>query len=419
MAAEARDAATALQRACLEEYGIILAVVNRVLGDIEEAEDVVQTAVERALVSWPQRGIPSRPGAWLTTVARRIALDRLRSRARSARAVERLADAALVREDSESEYDTLRDWPDERLGLFWLCCDPRLTAADRAALTLREVAGYDVDRIATLFLVSPAAMTGRLTRARTRLRGLRPPDSHDLAARTARIPDILQVLYLLYTLDPEEAIRLVELLLTRLRIELIGSAREAVGLLALMELDHARDAARTGRDGEQVLLSEQDRSVWNRELIDRALARLESLSPATDPGVYETQARIQAIHALATASDDTNWQEIDRLYQRLYQRTGSPVVALNGVVAMGMWRGADAAIRALGTLREASGATLERYFYFHVAHAHFLEETDDIEAAHIALRRARELAASDRERDFIDRRIERGTRARAITRESV
>ena len=351
-----------LRDTCRAAYGRILSVVLRILGDLEDAEDVLQSAVERALVRWAERGIPSNPAAWLTTVAKRIAIDQIRRRRRKAAAEDRLIRASEAVGIRQREQRLLSEWPDERLGLMALCCSAALTPQDRAALTLREVAGLSVDEVARAFLVSEVAMTGRLSRARRKLRGTGAP-SVDPAEIAGRLDDIHRVIYLIYSYDSREALRVAEILYGLLSKVPGVSLDETAGLLALMELDHARAPARETEEGGQILLSDQDRSRWDRTMISRALRRLDQVPANQYSGQYVLQARIHAHHALATSADETDWQGIDRLYQKLYRINPSPVIALNGIVAMGMWAGADPAVAALDALfrDDRSGARPPRH----------------------------------------------------------
>ncbi len=409
-----------LNRTCRSEYGLIVSVVARVLEDVEAAEDVVQGAIERALQLWPERGIPDSPGAWLTTVARRIAIDRLRKARREARLTEDLrTDARRRPQEAEDPYALLARWPDERLHLIAACCHPALSARDRAALTLREVAGFRVAEIARAFLSSESAMTGRLTRARRRLREragayerLTPEKIGD------RLPDVLRVLYLIFSQGYltaesdqlfstelcEESIRLARVLVDltgRRRIE----NRECCSLLALMLLLHSRAQTRQDEEGMPVLLPDQDRSRWTATLIAEGLSLLQRAGSTEDAGSYQLQAAVQAMHALASDAAETDWRAIDRLYQKLYRLEPGPVVAVNGVVAMGMWRGPAPALEALDALERLHGESLAHYPWLFLARAHFAEEAGDGETARIALEKARALSSNRTERAFLTRRI--------------
>lgn len=410
-----------LSATCRAEYGIIVSVVARVLGDVEAAEDVVQGAVERALRLWPERGIPTKPGAWLTTVARRMAIDRVRKGRRDARLRDQLkTDAQRRSRVAESPYELLARWPDERLQLIATCCHPLLTARDRAALTLREVAGLGVAEIARAFLTSESAMTGRLTRARRRLREgtghyerLSPEEICD------RMPDVHRVLYLIFSQGYhasgateliqrelcEEAIRLARTLVGLVQRHRVPS-RETKPLLALMLLLHARTDARCDDEGLPILLPLQDRSRWNQPFIDEGLSLLERAGSLQDAGPYQIQATIQAIHSLAAEAAETDWRSIDRLYQQLYRLEPGPVVAINGVVAMGMWRGPVPALAALDAIEAAHGPEVAQYPWLFVARAHFAEASGDVGAARVALERARALSSNSAERAFLAGRIE-------------
>jgi RNA polymerase sigma-70 factor (ECF subfamily) len=410
-----------LNRTCRAEYGLIVSVIARVLEDVEAAEDVVQGALERAVRLWPERGVPSNPGAWLTTVARRMAIDRLRKARRDDRLTEELrSDARGGMQGAEDPYALLARWPDERLQLVAACCHPALSARDRAALTLREVVGLRVAEIAHAFLTSESAMTGRLTRARRRLRErVGAYERLDAEEIHSRLPDVLRVLYLIFAQGYhaaesdqllrgelcEEAIRLARLL-----VDLTDRARivdrECVSLLALMLLLHARAQTRQNAEGLPVLLPDQDRSCWDASLIAEGLSLLERAGSLEHAGRYQLQAAVQAIHALASDPTDTDWRAIDRLYQQLYRLQPAPVVAVNGVVAMGMWRGPAAALAALDALERVNGEPLARYPWLYIARAHFAEKAGDGAAARVALERARALSSNRAERAFLTRRVE-------------
>ncbi|NBH09954.1 DUF6596 domain-containing protein, partial [Amycolatopsis sp. SID8362] len=337
------DGAAAVEAVFREERGLLLAALVRRFGDLDLAEEVTSEAIEAALVHWPAEGVPPKPGAWLMTTARRKAVDRLRrDQAYAARL------AVLQVEADRAAPDPAPDGglPDERLQLFFTCAHPALPAEDRAALTLRCLAGLTTTEVARAFLVPGATMGKRIVRAKNRIRALRipfrVPDPDELPGR---LPGVLQVVYSIFTegyaassgpdlqrLDlAEEAIRLARILR-----RLLPGEREVAGLLALMLLIHARRDARTGPDGDLVLLDDQDRARWDRAMIDEGTPLVETALTGGPPGLYGVQAAIAALHDEAPDVATTDWPQIVALYDVLRGLAPSPVVDLNRAVAVAM-----------------------------------------------------------------------------------
>jgi RNA polymerase sigma-70 factor (ECF subfamily) len=390
-----------------EETPRAVAALIRVTGDFALAEECWQDACEKALRTWPERGIPDNAGAWLFRTARNRAIDRLR-RDRVGR--EKAAAAAQIAE-LRSMGDDMHEIPDDRLRLLCTCCHPALSLEARVALTLRTVAGLTTRQIARAFLVPEPTLAQRVSRAKRKIREAKIP--FRVPARDAlaeRLTGIRAVLYLVFNEGYaatdgdlvraelcDEAIRL-----TRLLGDLVPNEPETDGLLALMLLQHARRAARTDPSGDLILLEDQDRSRWDQAMIDEGLALLAR--PAPD-GPYRLQAAIAARHAAAPRAEDTDWAEIAALYGRLYDLQPTPVVALNRAVAIAMADGPQAGLRAMEPLREQ----LDRYHLFHSAQADLLRRAGRLDEAADAYRRALAIATNDAERRFLEGRLAEAT----------
>ncbi|MGA4838067.1 RNA polymerase sigma factor [Streptomyces sp. G45] len=401
-----------------EEWGRLLASLVRRFGDLDLAEEVASEAVEAALTHWPVTGVPARPGAWLLTTARRKAVDRLRrDQAYATRLAVLRAEAERVEASTAAvpapPADGHGGLPDERLQLFFTCAHPALAAETRGALTLRFLAGLTTPEVARAYLVPPATMAQRIVRAKQKIRQaripFRVPDADELPER---LPGVLQVLYSLFTEGyaassgpdlqrpdlAEEALRL-----TRVLRKLLPAAREVTGLLALMLLVHARRAARTGPDGALVLLDDQDRRRWDRELIAEGLALVPAALTGGPPGPYGVQAAIAALHAEAPDLAATDWPQIVALYDVLGALAPSPVVALNRAVAVAMRDGPRAGLALLDGL--ADEPRLRGYGPFEVARADLLHRLGRTAEAAAAYRRALDLAGTEPERAHLRGRL--------------
>ena len=404
----------AIARAFREERAIVLATLIRQAGDFQLAEDAVQDAFEAAVTVWRRDGIPANPGAWITTAARRRAIDRLR-RNRSVRdRAERLAE--LSRLDTEHEEPSMEDEStivDDRLRLIFTCCHPALEMPARVALTLRALGGMTTGEIARAFLVAEPTMGKRIVRAKRKIADAhipyRVPADEELPDR---LRGVLRVVYLIFNegyaaaegdrLVREElcneAIRLGELL-----CRLMPDDAEVWGLSALMLLHDARRAARVDPSGRWVGLDEQDRSLWDQDRIREGLAKLDRAVRLRRPGEYQLQAAITALQIQAPSAEATDWEQIAELYGALGRLNPSPVVELNRAVAVGMAAGPAAGLALLEPL--LADPALERYQPLHAAHAELLSRAGDAEGAARAYERAIALSANDVERAELERRL--------------
>ncbi|KND28250.1 RNA polymerase subunit sigma-24 [Streptomyces europaeiscabiei] len=423
---EGRVAAEAVEAVFREERGLLLASLVRRFGDLDLAEEVTSEAIEAALRHWPAEGVPARPGAWLLTTARRRAVDRLRrDRAYAARLAVLAADAERAEPapapdvsgsgqgfGSGSGFGS-DELPDERLQLFFTCAHPALAAEDRTALTLRCLAGLTTPEVARAFLVPTATMAQRIVRAKKKIREaripFRVPGPDELPGR---LPGVLQVVYSVFTegyaassgprlqrLDlAEEAIRLARILR-----RLLPAERESAGLLALLLLVHARRDARTGPEGEPVLLEDQDRGRWDRPMIEEGRALVVRALTGGPAGPYGVQAAIAALHDEATDVAATDWPQIVALYDVLRTLTPSPVVEVNRAVAVAMRDGPGAGLALLDAL--AGEPRLRAYPPYAVARGDLLGRLGRDGEAAAAYREALELTGTEPERAALRRKL--------------
>jgi RNA polymerase sigma-70 factor (ECF subfamily) len=406
---EVAGADAAVEQALREHWGRLLALLTRRLGGLDAAEEALQDAYASALTAWARDGVPDSPPAWLLTTARRRALDGFRRDATLARKLPLLAGPEVAPGPSLPEED-VSTIPDERLRLLFTCCHPALPTSARVALTLRLLGGLTTAEIARAFLVPEPTMAARITRAKRKIAAAgipyRVPADAELPERLA---GVLSVLYLVFTEGHsassghgpvrrdlcEEAIRLA-----RVVVALMPDEPEAVGLLALLLLQHARRDARVDAAGRLVLLPDQDRSRWDAGLVEEGLALLRATArrPA---GPYLLQAAIAAEHDRAADAADTDWRRIAALYGALEDVTGSPVVRLNRAVAVAEVDGPDAGLALLAGLDDR----LPAFHLLPATRADLLRRLGRTGDARLAYGRALELAGNAADRDFLARRL--------------
>ncbi|WP_168077524.1 RNA polymerase sigma factor [Caulobacter sp. SSI4214] len=391
-----------------------MAALLRYFRDMDAAEEAFHEACLRALKSWPQKGPPRDPTAWLILVGRNAAIDAVRKSSRNTALPpeERLSDLEDAEARAAERLDGSR-YQDDVLRLLFICCHPDLPSTQQIALALRVVSGLSVREIARAFVVSEAAMEQRITRAKARIgAGDAPFEAPGPIERAERFAAVAAMIYLLFNegysasgkaLEAkgglcDEAIRLARLLL-----RLFPSEPEMMGLTALLLIQHARSDARFDADGLAILLEDQDRSLWNREMIGEGLALIDKAMLKRDPGPYQVQAAIAAMHARAESPEDTDWVGIDALYATLEIMRPSPVITLNRAVAAAKVRGPEAALAMIAPLERPLAA----YFHYQGARGAFLMQAGRKTEAREAFNRAIALASTAAEaaniRQYLDR----------------
>ena len=404
---ETAEVQSAITDAFQQEWGRVVATLIRLTGDWDLAEECAQDAFTKAAERWPREGVPRRPGAWLTTVARNRALDHMR---RDQLGVTKLQEAAML--NPADEGTGVEEVPDDRLRLMFTCCHPALALEAQVALTLRTLAGMTTPEIARAFLVPESTMAQRLTRAKRKIRHagipFRLPPAHELVDRTHALLAVLYLLFnegyaattgedLIRTTLTDESIRH-----TRTLCALMPDEPEALGLLALMLFHHARTASRVDAAGDLVLLEDQDRSLWDASIIDEATSLLDAALRLHRPGPFQVQAAIAACHAQASRAAETDWLEIAALYATLTEMVPSAVIELNRAVAVSMAFGPAEGLALVDGLAERG--ELRGYHLLPAARADMLRRLGRSGEAASAYEEARDLAGTEAERRYLERR---------------
>jgi RNA polymerase sigma-70 factor (ECF subfamily) len=397
-----------------EESGKIIAALIRISGSFDRAEDAVQEAFISALAAWPKTGIPSNPAAWMMTAAHRKLIDQVR-REQTVRdkedSVRYEIEAFRQPNQIELESDSMH-LPDDRLRLIFTCCHPALNAESQIALTLRTLGGLSTPEIAKAFLLPEPTLAQRLVRAKRKIQEARipyeVPNEERLPERLASVQAVIYLIFnegyaaasgahLIRTDLCAEAIRLARVLK-----ELMPNDAGNLGLLALMLLHDSRREARI-RDGQLITLEEQDRSLWDRNEIAEGLELTRQAFRVNPAGAYQLQAAIAALHAESRTPEETDWEQIAGLYERLFQINPSPVVALNHAVAVAMSTGPETGLERIDQL--SSSGELESYYLFHAARADLFRRLDRRKEAAAAYRKALALATNSIEQQFLSKRL--------------
>ena len=406
--AEVRSLAEAVFR---EDSGRIVASLIRISGSFDRAEEAMQEAFAAALASWPEHGVPANPGAWITTAAHRRLIDagrreRTRRDKQDALRYEIAASASAAQNHEEEPMQ----FADDRLRLIFTCCHPAINREAQVALTLRTLGGLTTPEIAHAFLLPEATLAQRLVRAKRKIQEAHIPYEVPPVDRLQeRLAAVQAVIYLIfnegYTASSGDRLVREDLCAEAIRLgrvlcDLMASDAENLGLLALLLLQHSRRSARVS-GGALVTLEEQDRSLWDQEAIAEGLALVERALRMRQPGPYQLQAAIAALHAQAQTAKETDWAQIVALYEKLLERNPSPVIALNRAAAVAMSAGPEEGLRQMAALASA----LDGYHLFHASRADLFRRLGRRAEAVEAYRRALDLAANPVEREFLTRRV--------------
>lgn len=389
----------------------ILATLVRLLGDINLAEDAMHDAFRTAMEEWPKHGVPQNPRAWLVSVGRFKAIDRIRRHARFDTPLEAVQEQLVNMDDDPAQQDE-QSIADDQLRLIFTCCHPTLAAEARSALTLREICGLTTEEIARAYLVSPTTLAQRIVRAKAKIKNAGIPyEVPDTQALPERLHTVLQVIYLMfnegYSASSGHSVMRVDLSgeairLGRLLLNLLPEP-EVQGLLALMVLHESRRLARTDDNGDLVLLEDQDRNLWNRDLIQEGMALVEMALSTRRFGSYTLQAAIAALHAAARKPQQTDWRQIVALYDHLLTQEPSPVIRLNRAVAVAMRDGPAAGLALIDDLKEEKG--LADYYWLHAAQADLYRRQGNTAAARTAYETALSLTQQLPEQRYLQKRL--------------
>ena len=391
----------------------VFATLLRLLGDFTLAEEALHDAFLAAAERWPRDGIPANPVPWLVSAGRFKAIDGIRRQRRMV-GWDEAGEAAENAADDAANWDERETIEDDRLRLVFTCCHPSLAEEARIALTLREVCGLATEEIARAFLLPAPTLAQRIVRAKAKIRAARIPyEVPSGAALDARLPSVLRTLYLVfnegYSATAGEAVTRIDLMEEAIRLarllEQLLPQPEVSGLLALMELHHARRATRCDARGDLVALEDQDRRRWDHAAIAQAAARVQAALRSQRYGPYTLQAAIAAVHAEAASAAATDWAEVAGLYEALLRLEPSPVVALNHAVALAMRDGPDAGLALIDEL--LATAALANYHLAHAARADLLRRSGRIAQARAAYETAHALATQQPERRFLARQMTR------------